>query len=186
VILIEADIRQPSVGRALGLESEFGLTRLLRGEVTLEEAMVETGEGGANLRVLLARGSGDPDVFGGDELLLPAASRLLSSAQRLADYVVIDSPPLAEVVDALELARRADAVLLVARLGQTQMTRLRRLGALLARTGVEPVGIVLVGTAHPRASDNYGYFGAGAVGYPAGASTARAGRSRGTVHTTSH
>jgi succinoglycan biosynthesis transport protein ExoP len=168
VILIEADVRQPSVGPALGLESILDLRRVLSGDVSLEEALVESDKYGPNLRVLLARGwFGEPDPTYGDELLLPAATGLISTAQRLADFVVIDSPPLAEVIDALELARRADAVLLVSRLGQTQITKLRRLGALLDRAGVDPVGMVLVGTEPRRASDSYGYVGAGAVGHSA-------------------
>ncbi len=107
---------------------------------------------------MLAHGSDASSALVGDELLLPAASGLLSAAQQLADYVVIDSPPLAEIIDALEFARQADQVLLVARLGQTHMARLRRLGALLARTGVQPVGIALIGTEPPRPSERYQYL----------------------------
>jgi capsular exopolysaccharide synthesis family protein len=160
VILIEADLRRPSVADALGVESHLDLSHVLTGQVTLEHALVQPTEYGPNLHILLASGSGAGNAFMGDELLLPAASGLLSSAQQLADYVVIDSPPLAEVIDALELARQADEVLLVVRLGQTQTARLRRLGALLARTGVDPVGIALIGTDPPRASEGYPYLGA--------------------------
>jgi capsular exopolysaccharide synthesis family protein len=158
VILIEADLRRPSVGGALGLKSQLDLSHVLTGQVSLERALVQPPEYGENLRILLAGGHGMGSAFVGDELLLlPAASGLLASAQELADYVIIDSPPLAEVIDALELARQADEVLLVVRLGQTQTARLRRLGALLARTGVQPVGIALIGTAPPRASERYPY-----------------------------
>ena len=181
VILIEADVRQPSIGIALGLDPILDLKRVLSGEVNVEEALVESDEYGPNLRVLLARGwFGEPSALHGDELLLPAASGLLSNAERLADFVVIDSPPLAEVIDALELARQADAVLLVARLGQTQVTRLRRLGALLARTDVDPIGLVLIGTEPPRASDTYGYIGAGVAEHsaPPGSATPRSATPR--------
>jgi capsular exopolysaccharide synthesis family protein len=163
VILIDADLRLPAVGRALGVTSEFDLSHVLRGQVSLEQALVQTHEY-EGLRILLADHGGGPGTFVGDELLLPAASSLLADAQSMADYVVIDSPPLAEVVDALELARRVDDVLLVVRLGQTKAARLRRLGALLARTGVHPVGIVLVGTEPPRGSERYPYVGGGPRG----------------------
>ncbi len=159
VILIEADLRRPSVGTALGLESNFDVSDVLRDEVSLEHALVQPRGIGVNLRILLANGHGSSNAFVGDELLLPAASGLLASAQELADYVIIDSPPLAEVVDALELARQADEVLLVVRLGQTQTTRLRRLGTLLVRTGIQPVGIALIGTDPPRTVESYAYIG---------------------------
>ena len=68
---------------------------------------------------------------------------------------------MAEVIDALELARQADEVLLVVRLGQTQTARLRRLGALLVGSGVHPVGIAVIGTEPPRASESYPYIGVG-------------------------
>jgi polysaccharide biosynthesis transport protein len=157
VILIEADLRRPSIGGALGLKSQLDLSHVLTGQVSLERALVQPPEYGENLRILLAGGHGMGSAFVGDELLLPAASGLLSSAQELADYVIIDSPPLAEVIDALELARQADQVLLVVRLGQTQTARLRHLGTLLTRTGVRPVGIALIGTEPPRASERYPY-----------------------------
>jgi Mrp family chromosome partitioning ATPase/capsular polysaccharide biosynthesis protein len=161
VILIEADLRRPSIAGALRVEAKLDVSHVLRGHASLEQALVQPDEYGANLRVLLANGHEASNAFMGDELLLPAASGLLANAQELADYVVIDSPPLAEVIDALELARRADEVLLVVRLGQTQTARLRRLGALLFRTGVHPVGIAVIGTEPPRASESYPYIGVG-------------------------
>jgi capsular exopolysaccharide synthesis family protein len=157
VILIEADLRRPSVAGALGLTSSYDLADVLTGQVSIERALVQPDEYGGNLRVLLAGGHGVGSAFVGDELLLPAASELLTSAQELADYVIIDSPPLAQVIDALELARQADEVLLVVRLGHTQTARLRRLGGLLARTGVQPAGIAVIGTDPPRASERYPY-----------------------------
>jgi Mrp family chromosome partitioning ATPase len=155
VILIEVDLRRPSIADALNLDSPFDLSHVLRGKVSLEQALVQSEDYGDNLRILLAHGRGAGTTLFGDELLLPAASGLLASARNIADYVIIDSPPLAEVVDALEFARRADDVLLVVRLGQTHTTRLRRLGTLLARVNIQPVGIVVIGTEPARGSERY-------------------------------
>ena len=52
--------------------------------------------------------------------------------------MVVDSPPLTEVVDALPIARQVDDVLLVVRLGSSNLSRLQRLGDLLAQNGIEP------------------------------------------------
>jgi Mrp family chromosome partitioning ATPase len=92
-----------------------------------------------------------------DLFSLPAAKRLLDEAERLADYVIIDSPPLSDVVDALQLAQRADAVLLVARLGHSRISKIRELGELLAGSGIRPAGFALLGT--PRGDrKGYAYF----------------------------
>jgi Mrp family chromosome partitioning ATPase len=80
-----------------------------------------------------------------DRLFLPSTHRIVAEAKRLADYVIIDSPPLSEVIDALPLAQRADAVLVVVRLGETQLTKLAHLGELLSRHAIRPVGFAVVG-----------------------------------------
>jgi receptor protein-tyrosine kinase len=90
-----------------------------------------------------------------DRLFLPSTHRIVSEAKKLADYVIIDSPPLSEVIDALPLAQRADEVLLVVRLGKTQLTKLAHLAELLSRHTIRPVGFAVVG-AQP-ATEGYYY-----------------------------
>ena len=68
----------------------------------------------------------------------------------LADYVVIDSPPLTEVIDALPLAQQVDDVVLVVRLGSSNLTQLAHLGDLLDQNGIRPVGFVVVGGPAPE------------------------------------
>ena len=81
----------------------------------LARALVTSPAFGPNLRCLLADQAGTGWIT--DLFSIPAADAMIKDARRLADYVVIDSPPLNEVVDALPLARQADYVLLVARIG---------------------------------------------------------------------
>ena len=49
---------------------------------------------------------------------------MIDDARRIADYVVVDSPPLNEVVDALPLARKADDVVIVVRLGKSRLEKI--------------------------------------------------------------
>ena len=63
--------------------------------------------------------------------------------------MIIDSPPLTDVVDALPLARYVDDVLIVVRLGTTRLDKLAQLGELLAENGIRPMGFAVVGTAGP-------------------------------------
>ena len=90
VILIEADLRRPSIGGALRLLSPYDMSKVLTGEVTLERALVSS-KRYPGLRVLLARGVQGGDQAG-DALFLPSVGGMLEEAKRLADIVVIDAP----------------------------------------------------------------------------------------------
>jgi capsular exopolysaccharide synthesis family protein len=173
VILIEADLRRPAIGAALGVTTKTGTGSVLLGMTDLEDALVETNAYGRYLRLLLADSSGGASGFMADQLFLPAAGHLVEDAKALADYVIVDSPPLAEVIDALPLAQQVDEVLVVVRLGRTQLTKLQNLGELLARSDIEPVGFAVVGV--PDTGDGYYYSATAAA--PKGRSKAAPSRS---------
>jgi capsular exopolysaccharide synthesis family protein len=147
VILIEADLRRPALGGVLGITPERGgVVSVLIEKVGLREALVETPSYGKNLQVLLA------DYEGGwiaELFTIPAAHQMIEEARGLADFVIIDSPPLNEVVDALPLARQADDVLIVVRLGRSRLDRIHQLGELMAENGIRPVGFAVVGVPRP-------------------------------------
>ena len=82
---------------------------------------------------------------------------MIEEARQIADYVIIDSPPLNEVVDALPLARSADDVLIVVRLGKSRLQRIAELGELLAENGIRPTGFAVVGVPKPSRS-GYHYY----------------------------
>ena len=151
--MIEADLRRPTIARALGVESERGIRSVLLGEATLGDALVTAEVSGAALRVLPVDRS---SAWMADQLSLPAARTLIDEAKQVADYVIVDAPPLTAVVDALPLVQMADDVLVVARLGKTNLGRLGRLGELLSQHRVTPLGVALLGV--PRERDN-GYYG---------------------------
>ncbi len=152
VILIDADLRRPAVGQALGVTTERGVVSVLLENASLEEALVTTPATGPDLRLLVAdyEGSGISELFS-----LPAAERLIEEARELADYVIIDSPPLTTVIDALPLARMAGGVLIVTRLGTTRLDRLHELAELLVANDIKPVGLAVLGVAR---SEEGGYY----------------------------
>jgi capsular exopolysaccharide synthesis family protein len=156
VVLIESDLRRPVLGRLFGAQPENGgVVSVLIGKVRLPDALIQTETYGANLQLLLA----EPDYREGwitDLFSTPAAAEMISIAREVADYVIIDSPPINEVVDALPLAMAADDVLLVVRLGRSRMDKLRELGELLAENEVQPTGFIIVGTKRP-AKGQYHY-----------------------------
>jgi capsular exopolysaccharide synthesis family protein len=155
VILIEADLRRPSLGAALEVgQTRGGVVSVLIENSSIEDALTPSPTYGQNMQLLLADYSGGwiAELFS-----IPAARNLVDDAKRLADFVVIDSPPLTEVVDALPLARRCDDVVLVTRLGRTRLDRLSHLGELLAESNITPAGFVVVGTKRPGRNE-YHYY----------------------------
>lgn len=157
VILIEADLRRPALASTLDVQAAYGgIVSVLIENVRLEQALAPTPQYGPNLRVLLA------DYEGGwiaELFSLPAAARVIEEARRLADYVVIDSPPLNEVIDAMPLARHADDVLMVVRLGKSRLDRIGQLAELLAENGIRPAGFAVVGVPRPSRSQYHYYRG---------------------------
>jgi capsular exopolysaccharide synthesis family protein len=158
VLLIEGDLRRPRLAKALGVRPvHAGVGAVLVNQISMADAVV-TSDLGDNLGLLLVERTA---VSLADRLSLPTARKLVEEAEALADYVVIDSPPLTQVIDALPLAQEADAVLIVARIGVSSLKRLAGLGEILEQGGVAPAGIVVVGGEH--ISHGYYYGGDSAV-----------------------
>jgi Mrp family chromosome partitioning ATPase/capsular polysaccharide biosynthesis protein len=156
VILIEADLRRPAVGPALGVKPEYSTGDVLLDTVDIADALVSTDAHGSYLHLLLADFQGGASGWVADRLFLPSAQTLVDDAKRLADFVIVDSPPLSEVIDALPLAQRVDDVVVVVRLGKTQLTKLSQLSELLARHSIRPAGFAVVGAPTPS-GDGYYY-----------------------------
>ena len=142
VILLEADLRRPTISGALGLEVRYGTEDVLTGEVELGDALVPADFDGSLLSVLAVK---RPGAELADRLSVSVARRLVAGALELADFVVIDSPPLTDVSDALPLARAADEVLIIARIGTSRLNKLSALHDLLVDQGAHVAGILLVG-----------------------------------------
>ena len=152
VILIEADVHRPTIGPAMGVRPRFGLSAVLIRQVSLAAALVTTDRYGPDLQLLLVDRPGPATA---DRLSLPTARQLVAEAEELADYVIIDSPPLTEVIDALPIARQVTGVLVVARLNRTKLRRLAELGEILAQNEIEPAGVALVGVDRGRVGYYY-------------------------------
>lgn len=142
VILIEADLRRPSIGQTLRVRANHGTAEVLRGEVSLVDALVWTRPQGPQLELLL----GDQaDEATADRITSADVRALLAEACAIADFVIVDTPPLPAVNEALAFADACDDILVVARLGHSQVRRLSDIGELLDQRGLTPIGVVLVG-----------------------------------------
>jgi Mrp family chromosome partitioning ATPase len=143
VVLVEADLRRPSLGGALALHAsrgKRGTAGVLMGEISVRDALIPVPELSENLSVLLVEQAA-PYLADG---LLAASEDLVRQAEALADYVIVDSPPVTEVSDALPLTAQVDEVIIVTRLGHTRVDQLFNLGEVLTRQGIRPAGLVIV------------------------------------------
>lgn len=151
VVVIDFDLRRPSVAPAVGLAAIEPLSALVGVPVTLGNVM-RAAPRLAPLRVVQV--AGGPD----DVMLLPQLAvrvhALLEEARAVADYVLIDSSPLGEVSDALAIVDAVDDVLLVGRPRVTDRRALETMAGLLQRADVRPLGWVVTG-ARSTASPYY-------------------------------
>ena len=90
-----------------------------------------------------------------ERLTFDFSLRLIETAKRHADFVVIDSPPLTAVIDALPLAKYVDSAIIVSRLGVTRVSQLGELYAMLCNYGTVPSGFVVIGGTAIRRSPYY-------------------------------
>lgn len=138
VILVDCDLRRPTLHRRLQLSNRIGFTNVVTGEVSLEEALQETVIPG--LRVLTS----GPQPPNPPELLHSQAGReCIRKLKQAADFVVIDSPPALAMADAQFVSSMVDGVLMVIsaqEAGRREITRTRNL---LAQTGTKLLGVVL-------------------------------------------
>src|ERR1039458_526273 len=152
VLLIDADLRRPSIHKTLGMGPHSGLSNVLTGSTTIEQAITHTSIL-PNLDVLTA-GTPPPNPA---ELLASTNMRdLLAQLREQYDHIVVDTPPSLSVTDAVVLSPRADAVVLVIRSGQTTKQALRRSRDILTQVNAKVVGVLL--NAVDLSSPDYYYY----------------------------
>lgn len=138
VLLIDADLRRPRCHRVLAIDNHLGLTEVLTGVRDLHDMIRPSGV--ENL-FLLTSGSVPPNA---SELLGSSKMHeVLTELQEIYDYVVIDSPPVMPVSDALLLSTLADGVLLVANASRTPRQQVRAARARLDYARAKIFGMVL-------------------------------------------
>jgi tyrosine-protein kinase len=189
VLLLDADLRQPTLGQQLELDDGPGLADVLIGAIPAGQATrsvkLDPPPGvGATARSL--------DVLSAGSLLPPnpaelleshAMSALLEQAKSAYDLVVIDTPPLAAVADAFPLLRKVDGVIVVAWLGRSRRDVAEQLQQILASSGAPLLGVIANGarstgpSRYPYATNRAGAPAASATNSSATASSLSNGAS---------
>lgn len=156
VVLVEADLRKPSIRQYMGIEGAAGLTNVLLGEAQLEDVLQPWGDG---MLQVLPGGliAPNPSELLGSSAMIEVIRRL----EEMADLVIFDVPPLLPVTDAAVLGVNTDGAVIVVRSGSTSRVQLDRAIASLGGVGVRIVGSVLnmAATKGPNSVHYYHYYG---------------------------
>src|SRR5580658_4692323 len=151
VLLIDADLRRPSIHKIMGWGPRSGLSNVLTGSATLKQTIQPSFL--PNLSILPA-GTPPPNPA---ELLASTNMRdVLEELRGQYDHIVVDTPPTLSVTDAVVLSPRADAIVLVIRSGQTTKQALRRSRDLLTQVNAKVSGVLL--NAVDLSSPDYYYY----------------------------
>lgn len=151
VLLIDADMRRGHINEYFGRGRNNGLSDVIAGQMTLEQAIYKTPIDGLDL---LSTGAIPPNP---SELLLhPNFEALLTSVSKNYDHVVLDCPPIMAVTDAAIVGRYCGTVLLAARFAVTPLAELEAAVSRLRQAGV-PVNGVLLNGVDELSGYGYGY-----------------------------
>ena len=153
VILIDADLRRPTVAKKLKLDAKVGLTQVLAGQVEIANAVHQLGE--SNLFVLPA-GRIPPNP---SELLGSDKMRQLINELSEEFIVVVDVPPLLPVTDASLLSHSVDGVILVGSIGRSHREQMTEASSILKKVNANLFGLVL--NRAPRKGLGNSYYGFG-------------------------
>jgi capsular exopolysaccharide synthesis family protein len=139
VLLIDCDFRRPSIALHFGQAPAPGLSEVLKGGM-LGDSQTIIREARPRLHVMPAgTAGGDPQEL----LASNRMSQLLSAVRARYDLVILDTPPVLPVADALVLARHADATLMVVRWEKTPRSVVQDATRLLRNSGAHFLGAVL-------------------------------------------
>ncbi|HEU4963878.1 MAG TPA: CpsD/CapB family tyrosine-protein kinase [Bacilli bacterium] len=139
VLLIDADLRKPSLHYVFPVQNEIGLTQVLGGDCPFEEAVQEMIDI-PGLHVLTA---GEGPTAPAELLGSKAMRRLLNKVRDEYDIVLIDTPPLLPVTDAQVLAPCVDGAVLVVRSGKVARPLVQKVKGMLEHVGIPVLGAVL-------------------------------------------
>jgi non-specific protein-tyrosine kinase len=169
VVIVDLDLRRPSLHKLFDLEASIGLTDVALGTNSLEEALMPVplvggkrgrrgkgSDGDAPADVLLdilPAGPAPPNV--GEFVGMQAVADILNALRSRADVVLIDAPPMLHVGDAMTLSSRVDGLIVVSRLSGIRRPQLAEASRILAASRARVLGLVATGA---EQEDEYGTY----------------------------
>ncbi|WP_157683361.1 polysaccharide biosynthesis tyrosine autokinase [Microlunatus soli] len=172
VLLMDADLRRPSIADYFGLEGSRGLTNALVGQVDIDDVI--QGWGDRHRLSVLPAGAVPPnpsEILGSQRM-----AAMLDDFRSGYDVIVIDTPPLLPVTDAAIIAAKADGALVIARYGKTKRQEFAGSTDALRAVDARIVGAVINRVPTKKRGAAYDYYGAVSETAPAAAPVPADGR----------
>lgn len=138
VLLIDLDMRRPSLAGTFGVEPRAGIVELLAGDAPADEAIIDHRKSGVHL-LLVKRKTANPSALIESERML----QFLQSVRQHYDLVVLDTPPVLGITDAAHLAPLADGVLFATRWAETKRSLAQSALTTLRTAKANVIGVVL-------------------------------------------
>ena len=154
MILVDCDLRHPEVGVRLGMKRSAGVSEVITGQAELGAALVDVvvGEGGGGRLRVLPAGTRPPNparLLGSERM-----AAILDELAAKSEIVIVDTPPILNVSDALPLLDRVSGIVVVAQVGATGRDALLRMRQVLETAHGSILGAVATGS---RDAGLYGY-----------------------------
>jgi succinoglycan biosynthesis transport protein ExoP len=137
VILVDADLRKPTLHTGLGVENRNGLSEICLGTINIQDAMIPWGYGELKLIPAGVVPPNPVELLSSDKF-----SQAIEEMRAYADVIIIDSPPIF-LADTLVLSGKVDGVLVVLRPGYTRKKSVVRILDHFQKTGANFLGIIL-------------------------------------------
>ena len=152
-LVIDSDLRMPSLADYLGIETDRGLSDVLAGTATLAESIIRLEPSGLHI---LPGGEARQDVA---ELISgPRFKDILREAREMFDYIIVDAPPLGIFTDATVLINQADGAILVVRANRTKYHAIERILDPLPKDRLLGVVLNQSDDVMEESHYNYGYY----------------------------
>jgi capsular exopolysaccharide synthesis family protein len=155
VILIDADLRKPTIHKIFKQDNKIGLTNILVEDKKIKEVMRKMSDVDPNL-YFIPSGPIPPnpsELLGSNRM-----KELLKELQEQADFVIFDSPPVIAVTDALVLATQVDGVVLVLDFGEVTRDAAKQTKELLEKVKANILGVVLNKIDMEKEGQYYPYY----------------------------
>lgn len=151
VLLVEADLRKPTLYKALDIDNKEGLLSMFLKNEPLDKYVRQTS---INNLFVLAGGPSPPnpsELLGSERM-----KQFVAEAKEKFDFIIFDSPPLLPVTDAAVLSKLCDGTILVVRSGKTVIQAAHRVKTILANLKVNILGVVVADVDRKR--EHYYYY----------------------------
>ena len=150
VLIIDSDLRKPSLHRKFKVSNEVGLTDLLIGKFKFSDVIKEIDE---NLNLIT---SGQKTPNPAEMVSSETMEKLINDFKEEYDYIIIDTPPVGSINDARILATKCDGTIFVIRAGQTKKNNILNAYKELEKVNANVVGSVVNGV--KDSNDKYYYY----------------------------